>query len=350
MKKTVPFLLALVLLVSLFGGCAPKTEEPSNPDIALEQPTPTPEEIPAPVQKDSFSIATLKGPTTMGLVKLLADAEEGLLNYDISSELYGTPDEITALIIGGQVDMAAVPCNLASVLYNKTNGAIQVVAINTLGVLNVLELGEEINSIADLKGKTIYSTGKGATPEYVLNAVLLANGIDPATDVTIEFKSESTEIAALLTGDSAVPGSIAVLPQPYATTVLVKNPDARIALDLTEEWVDAEIDGNLITGVFVARRSFSTMKADLINNFLADYAKSAAWVNANNTEASEMIAALEIVADAKIAEKALPHCAIVAIAGEDMKGNVAAYLKALFEQSPASVGGALPGNDFYFGA
>lgn len=347
MKKILPVLLVIILAFSIFAGCAAPAAEESA------EPTPSPPQLSesAPVaEKDRFTLATLKGPTTMGLVKLLEESDAGELDYTVENTIYGTADEITALIVGGKVDMAAVPCNLASVLYNKTNGAVQVIAINTLGVLNVLELGDSINSIEDLRGKTIYSTGKGTTPEFALNAILRANGINPETDVTIEFKSESTEIAALLAGENAEPGTIAVLPQPYATTVLMQNSEARIALNLTEEWEKSGLDGNLITGVFIARRSFTEIKPDLISAFISDYTHSAGWVNDNVAEAAVLVADLEIVPQAAVAEKALPYCSIVAISGSSMKTDISAYLEVLFEQDPASVGGALPGDDFYFNA
>lgn len=353
MKKLTVFTLVSVLILSLFAGCsgtpAPETSAPDPSPSAEATATPAPEST-APEAKDTVTLATLKGPTTMGLVKLLDDASNGLLDYEVENTIYGAADEITALLISGQVDMAAIPCNLASVLYNKTEGKIVTAAVNTLGVLSVVELGDSVNSIADLAGKTVYSTGKGTTPEYALNAILSANSIDPASGLTVEFKSEATEIAALLTGDSVVPGTIAVLPQPYATTVLLNNPDARIALDLTEEWSNAGIDGSLVTGVLVMNKSFADENPQLVESFLADYGASVQWVGSNTEDAAELIAALEIVPKAAVAVKALPYCNIVFRKGAEMKQDVSAYLSVLFEQNPASVGGALPGDDFYYGA
>lgn len=353
MKKLSVFTLVCALVLSLLAGCAstpaPEAGTPSPSPSEETTETPAPEGS-APEAKDTITLATLKGPTTMGLVKLLDDASNGLLDYEVENTIYGAADEITALLVSGQVDMAAIPCNLASVLYNKTEGKIVTAAINTLGVLSVVELGDSVNSIADLAGKTVYSTGKGTTPEYALNAILSANNIDPTSGLTVEFKSEATEIAALLTGETAVQGTIAVLPQPYATTVLLNNPDARIALDLTGEWSKAGIDGSLVTGVLVMGRSFADENPELVESFLADYESSVQWVNSNTEDAAELIAALEIVPKAPVAVKALPYCNIVFRSGTEMKQDVSAYLNVLFEQNPASVGGALPGDDFYYGA
>ncbi|MEL7659140.1 MAG: PhnD/SsuA/transferrin family substrate-binding protein, partial [Bacillota bacterium] len=171
-------------------------------------------------EKQVIEIGSLKGPTTMGMVKLMNDSESGSTEESYHVSMYGTADEIVTGIVSGKLNIAAVPCNLSSVLYNKTKGQINVAAINTLGVLYIVETGDMIHSVADLKGKTIYSTGKGTTPEFALNYVLSKNGLDPETDVNIEYKSESTETVALLEqGDSR----IALLPQPYVTAVQMKN-------------------------------------------------------------------------------------------------------------------------------
>jgi NitT/TauT family transport system substrate-binding protein len=339
MKKSLTILSALCLVLALFAGCGTVETEPS--------PSASPE-VGENTDLGSVKLATLKGATTMGLVKLLDDSAADSLNYSVDNTVYGTADEINTLLINGDIDMAALPCNVASILYNKTEGAVQIAAINTLGVLSVIEVGDSIKSVADLKGKTIYSTGKGTTPEYVLNAILTANGIDPEKDVTIEYKSESTEIAAYLTGDTAVDGAVAVLPQPYATTVLMTNDNARIALDLTSEWENAGLEGKLVTGVLVVRKEFAEANADLMSAFLADYADSVSWVNANADAAAELIVAAGIVAKAPIAVNALPYCNIVFESGDDMITDVSAYLSVLYEQNPESVGGALPDESIFY--
>lgn len=339
MKKSLTILSALCLVLALFAGCGTVETEPS--------PSASPE-VGENTDLGSVKLATLKGATTMGLVKLLDDSAADSLNYSVDNTVYGTADEINTLLINGDIDMAALPCNVASILYNKTEGAVQIAAINTLGVLSVIEVGDSIKSVADLKGKTIYSTGKGTTPEYVLNAILTANGIDPEKDVTIEYKSESTEIAAYLTGDTAVDGAVAVLPQPYATTVLMTNDNARIALDLTSEWENAGLEGKLVTGVLVVRKEFAEANADLMSAFLADYADSVSWVNANADAAAELIVAAGIVAKAPIAVNALPYCNIVFESGDDMITDVSAYLSVLYELNPESVGGALPDESIFY--
>lgn len=330
MKKTLSLLLAVVILTASLAGCA----QPSAPIDDAD--------------KSEIVLATLKGATTMGLVGLLEKAGADELDYTVANTVYGAPDEVTGLIVSGAVDMAAIPCNLASVLYKRTEGAIQVAAVNTLGVLYVLELGDSVSSISDLRGKTVYSTGKGTTPEYTFNAILKANGIDPSADLTIEYKSESTEIAALLAGESAKEGAIAVLPQPYAATVLSKNPNARIALSLSDEWENAGLEGSMVTGVLVVNREFAAENQELVEAFLSDYAESIEWVAANPADAAPLIVEAGVVGDAAIAEAALPLCNIVFQSGDEMKASVSAYLDVLFEQDPKSVGGALPDDSFYY--
>lgn len=345
MKKTLSIVCVTTLLLSLLAGCVGTVSEPSE-KLSPESSAGVSEAI----DLGSVRLATLKGPTTMGLVRLLDNAKTDKLSYTVENTIYGAADEITGLLINGNVDMAAIPCNLASILHNKTNGALQIAAVNTLGVLDIVELGETISSIEDLIGKTVYSTGKGTTPEFALKAILQSYGIDPDTDLNIEYKSEATEIAALLTGESAVENAIAVLPQPYASTVIMGNPEARIALELTEEWKNSGLEGNLVTGVLVVRRDFAEQNPELMKSFLTDYADSVDWVNANVEDAALLIAEAGIVPKPEVAIVALPYCNIVFLTGENMKTDVSSYLGVLFEQDPASVGGALADEELFYEA
>ena len=243
MKKVLSLLLAAAMVFT-FGACAPKekagTETPDTPAQQQTPGTPAEPETPeAPAEKIDIRVAALKGPTAMGMVKLMDDAEkgEGANNYIFT--LAGAPDELTGPIIQGEFDIAAVPTNLAAVLYNKTEGKVKLAALNTLGVLYVVERGDTIQSVADLKGKTIYSSGQGAVPEYALNYVLEKNGLKPGEDVTVEYKSEHAEIATLLAAGNA---QVALLPQPFVTATLAQNENLRVALDLTEAW-DAATGG-----------------------------------------------------------------------------------------------------------
>lgn len=331
MKKWTAIILTLALCFGLLAGCAAtETDEPDVPDVA---------------EQTTFRIASLKGPTTIGMVKLMNDAEEGMVKHDYQFEVYGTADEIVPKLVNGELDVALVPCNLASVLYNKTEGAVQVAAINTLGVIYVVESGDTVQSIEDLAGKTVYSTGKGTTPEFALNYVLNQNGINPGNDVTIEYKSESTEIAAMLeTADD----TIAVLPQPYVTVVQMQNDEVRVALSLTEEWDKVSTDSSMVTGVVLARKAFIEENPIAFNEFLEEYSASTDYVNANIEEASVWVEKYGIVAKAPIAAKAIPACNITYIDGEEMKTMVSGYLKVLFDANPQSVGGALPDDEFYF--
>lgn len=295
---------------------------------------------------DAMRIAGLQGPTTMGMVKLMKDQEsmESPL-YDVT--MYGAADEIVPLLTKGELDAAAIPANLAAILYQKTEGKIQVAAVNTLGVLYVVTTGDDVASVADLAGKTIYSTGKGTTPEYVLNYILTENGIDPAKDVTIEYKSEATEVLSTL--QSAGEGAVAVLPQPYVTAAQAQVEGLNAALDLTEEWNKIDPDSQLITGVLAVRSDYAEQHPEELEAFLADYRSSIEWVTANTADAAQLVAEYGIVAKAPLAEKALPACNITYMDGADMKQALSGYLDVLYQQDAASVGGALPGDDFYYG-
>ena len=341
MKKLTSMLLALALVLSLAacGGAASSSVASSAasseavPEAASE--AASSEEAKELSTTDALRIAGLKGPTTMGLVNLLSMEEDGTASMDYDLQLYGAADEIVPLLMKGELDMAAIPANLAATLYQKTEGGIQAVAVNTLGVLYVVEKGgDTIQSMADLAGRTILSTGKGTTPEYVLRYLLNANGIDPDKDVTIEYYSED---------------AIAVLPQPYMTAAGLQDDTLRVALDLTEEW-NKVADTQLITGVTVVRKEYAEEHPDVVAAFLTDYAKS---VEAANTDLDGTAALCEeqgVVAKAAIAKKALPNCNIVCLTGDELKTNASAYLQVLFDADPKAVGGAMPGDDFYWTA
>ena len=297
----------------------------------------------------TIHVMALKGPTAMGMVKFMDDSDAGNAgDYDYNFTIAAAIDEVTPKLVQGQADIAAVPANMASVLFNNTKGGVEVLAVNTLGVLYIVENGDTVHSVEDLRGKTIYASGKGATPEYGLNYVLSQNGIDPEKDVTIEWKSEHTEcLAALTSSDNA----IAMLPQPFVTTAQSKVETIRTALDLSEEWdklqEGAAAPSAMITGVVVARTEFVNEHPKEIADFMARYQESVDFINNNVEKGAELVGKYEIV-PAPVAVKAIPECNITYIDGEEMKEKLSGYLDSLYQQNPAAVGGALPTDEFYY--
>ena len=317
MKRIVAMITAAVMLFSLaaFAACSKKQDD------------------------TEIRIAALKGPTGMGMVKL-AD-KKNYPNYTVSIE--ASPDALNPRIISGEVDVAAVPVNLASVLYNKLDGDISVLAVSTLGVLYVVEAGSEVNSVADLAGKTIYATGQGATPEYILNYLLDKNGV--AGSVEVNYVGEHAALATMLADGSA---EIGMLPEPNVTSTLAGNDDLRIALNLTEEW-NKVCSTELVQGVVIARKSFVNEHPEAIEQFLREYEKSSAFVNENIDEAAKLIVDAGILGNVEIAKKAIPNCNISFSKGEAMHKAVEGMLAVLFEANPKSIGGKLPDKDFYYG-
>ena len=290
-------------------------------------------------------IGGLKGPTSMGLVQLMDRASKGETENTYEFTMAGAADELVGKIATGDLDIALIPANVASVLYSKTQGQVAVIDINTLGVLYVVASDDSIASMGDLAGKTIYMTGKGTTPEYAMNYLLAENGLT-SEDVDLQFKSEATEVASLLKEE---PGSIGVLPQPFATAACIQNPDLKQVIDLTEEWdkLNESTGSLLVTGVTLARREFLDENPEAISSFLKDHQESTAYTSSNLDEAAQLVADAGIVEKAPIAKQALPQCNIVCITGQEMKDALSGYLSVLFEQDAASVGGQLPGEDFY---
>lgn len=317
MKKLVSVLLALVLALSV---CAFADGE-------------------------AVRVVALNGPTGMGMVKMMKDEAE---NAGYQFALESAPDVITPAIIKGEVDIACVPANLASVLFNKTQGGVQVLAVNTLGVLYIVERGDTIHSAEDLRGRTLYVSGKGATPEYAINYILAEAGLDPEKDVDLQFCAEHAECLTNLLADET---AVAMLPQPFVTVAQTKASDLRVALDLTEEWdrlqEGSETPSSMITGVVVARKAFVEANPDAVKAFLTEYAASVDYVNENVDEAAKLIGEYGIVAE-NVAKLAVPKCNIVCITDEEMKTKLSGYLAVLFAQNPSAVGGQLPGDDFYY--
>ncbi len=290
-------------------------------------------------------IGALKGPTTIGLLRLMEEAEAKETENDYDVRMAVGADELTPLMIKGELDIALVPANVAAILYNKTEGAVSVIDINTLGVLYMVSGDESIESFADLTGKTIYLTGKGTTPEYVLSYLLSANGIDQS-EVVCDYRSEATEVAALLAEN---PDAVGLLPQPFVTAACAQNEALSVRLSMTEEWDKVQKDGSsLVTGVTVVRNAFLEENPEAVKQFLADHAGSAAYVQSNPDETAALCVKAEIIAKEPIAKKAIPACNITCITGQEMKQALMGYLQVLYELNPESVGGSMPEDGFYY--
>lgn len=313
MKKLTALILIACMAAALFAGCGTKATTPAN-------------------------IGTLQGPTGMGMVTLMGDEFSSKYNITIES----APDAVVGKIINGELDIAAVPVNLAATLYNKTEGNIMMIAVNTLGVLYVLEEGETVNSMADLAGKTLYATGQGSTPEYMLSYLLEKNGLTDS--VTVEYKAEHSELATLMASGEV---KLGMLPEPNVTATMAKNENLRVALDLTKEWKDAA-GVEPVQGCIVVRKDYFEQNQAAVRLFLKEYEAAVNYTKANQAETAALMEKYGIIGSAAIAEKAIDKCNIVCYRDEAMRTAAEAMLQVLFDANPKSVGGALPGDDFYY--
>ena len=339
--------LAAALLVSLTACGKEQETQPETEEPVQEAPT-------------TLRVGALKGPTAMGLVELMKASDLVSAGEEVPQAYDNLPDavdsytftlaaaatELAPQLVKGDLDIACVPANLAATLYQQTEGEVVTLGINTLGVLYIVENGNAVQSLADLEGKTMVASGKDSTPEYALRYLLEENGVDPDTGVVIDWKNEHSECVSALASGAA---TIALLPQPFVTVAESKMPELRTALDLTEQWDALDNGSALITGVVVARRDVVEAHPQAVERFLEQYAASVDWVNANTADAAALIGEYGIV-DAAVAEKALPACNIVCITGSEMKEKLSGYLQVLCDASSDSVGGAMPGDDFYYGA
>lgn len=291
-------------------------------------------------------IGGLKGPTSMGLVFLQEQTGNGEAGDGYEFTMAAAADELLPLMIRGELDIALVPANVASVLYNKTQGGVSVIDINTLGVLYMVSGDESLGSMDSLRGKTIYLTGKGTTPDYVLQYLLKANGID-SSECVLEYRSEPTEVAALL---AEQPEAVGLLPQPFVTVACSQNEELGVVMDLNEQWnlAQGENGCSMVTGVTVVRSAFLQEYPEAVKTFMAEHAASAQAINEDPDKGAELVVSAGIVAKEPIARKAIPQCNITYIDGEEMQKALSGYLQVLFEQDPAAVGGELPGEDFYY--
>lgn len=370
MKKMMSAVLAIMLSVAALAGCTGNQQNAAPDSTAAAPVESAAQESPAPESSEdapqaeaapdaanpeaeaaadgvTVNVGALKGPTAMGMVEMMSRNDQGMLtDNDYQFTIAAAVDEIPPALAQGKLDITAVPANLAAVLYNNPNMDVQVLAINTLGVLYIVESGDSVQSVADLAGKTLYASGKGATPEYALNYILEQNGL---TDkVTLEWLPEHAACVAALAND---PEGIAMLPQPFVTTAQMQNESLRVALDLTKEWDALQADGaapsTLITGVLIGRREYVEANPQAVSAFLDHYRDSVDYVNTNTDAAAELVGQYDIV-PAPVAKQALPHCNIVYIDGTEMQEKLSGYLAVLLAQNPESVGGVLPGDDFYY--
>lgn len=325
MRKVTAVALSFAMLGALLTGCGSGKAE----------------------EKVTVKVGALKGATTLGLLPLEDKAANGEAGENYEFSMMTAADELLPMMIKGELDIALLPSNVASILYQKTNGGVTVIDINTLGVLYMVSGDSSVTGVEDLAGRTIYLTGKGTTPDYVLHYILSGNGMDADSDCTLEYKSEATEVAALLAEN---PDAIGLLPQPFVTAACAQNDALSVILDMNAEWekLQGEDGSRLVTGVTVVRNEFLQEHENAVVTFMEEHQASAQSMNSDVENGAKLAVASEIIAKEPIALKAIPKCNITYIDGADMKQALSGYLEVLYEQNPESIGGALPGDDFYY--
>ena len=339
MKKVraiVSLLLALTLALSLTACGGQANSEPEQPETQEEQ---TAAEI---------NLYVLSGPTGIGAMNLWAAADAGETKNTYHITMPGANDEVVAALSKGDADIAAVATNLAATLYNKTDGGVTVLAVNTLGVLSLLSNGQEAATVSELKGKTIYAPGQGANPEYILRYVLSGNGLDPDKDVTLRFVGEGSELLTVWQSD---PEAVILAPQPVATSILMQNENAKTLFDMTEEWDKiAGGDSTLMMGCVIVRNEFLQANPGAVELFLQEYAASIEKAQSDVEGTAALCQQYGLIPKAALAQKAIPSCGLTFVTGAEMKTGLSGYLQVMFDANPKSVGGALPGDNFYYGA
>ncbi len=294
----------------------------------------------APDAELPVRVMTLNGTTGFGMAGLIARsaAGEAALNYRFSVETDAS--NISAALVSGDCDIAALPTNAAAALYNKTGGKVQVLALNTLGVLYLVSDGSvSVESFADLDGQTVYAPAQN--PSFLFGCLCEANGVEVTIDNSYAQPAELNAAAAA--GEVA----LAVLPEPLLTVARSQNPELAVVLDLTAEWDKVEEPGSLVQGCVVVRTDFAAVHPAELACFLEEYGASIELLADDPSAAAQKIEEAGLFAQAAVAEKAIPRCNLCFYTGEEMQRRLSAFLEILFEAAPQSMGGALPGEDFY---
>ncbi len=355
-KKILSLILTVLMIFFIFSGCASgkKDEDVSGATENQNQSSDNTDSSTAADSGDKsepadINVAVLKGPTGMGMAKLMEDSANGDTANNYTFTVSSDTSQVVADVINGTYDIAALPTNSAAMVYNKTEGGIKLLAINTLGVLYMLQNtaeSEAITSVEELRGKTVCTFGQGANPEYVLNYILTYNGLTPGEDIFIDYKASVDEVLALAASGDC---EFVMLPEPNVTVAISKNSDYAPVLDLTKEWEGVTHGKSaLVMGCLVVSAEFAEKEPEALNEFLEEYRNSVAYVNSEPEAASELVAKFEIVPSAAIALKAIPNSHMVCITGSDMPSAVSGYYEILFEANPQSVGGAVPDEGFYY--
>ncbi|MDR2908296.1 MAG: ABC transporter substrate-binding protein, partial [Oscillospiraceae bacterium] len=325
MKRALCYITATVLLLSLLAGCGPAEENAAEPA--------------------AVNVGGILGPTGMALVHLRERSEAGEEGYNYNVTFEPAPDVVQARLMSGEIDIGALPTNMASVVFNRTGGDIRILAVSRLNILYILTApGVEISSVADLRGKTLFTAGQGATQEYVLDYLLRESGLDPAADLTVEYKSEHAEVVALLLDGKC---DAALLPQPHVTSAMKQNPGLKMAIDINEEWKRLNADVELAMSCIVARKDFLEENPAAGGDFLKHYAESAAFPADNPEEAAALMGEYGVIPEA-VALEAIPHSGLACVTGDEMKAAVKEYLEILYRQNPQSAGGSLPDDGIFY--
>lgn len=338
--KKICLLTAIILIIAMAAGCQNNVESPKKEE---QKPVEHQEPINEEKAAVNVTIAGLKGPTSIGMIKMIDEKALNNQQYNVEYVAESAPDALTAKIINGDIQISSVPINLASVLYNKTGGKIQLMAVNTIGNLYIVGT-DEIASIADLDGKTVGMSGKGSTPDFAMNYILKQGGLD--SSVELDYSPDHATLAQSVIAEDT---KVALLPQPFVTQVMMKNSNVKMLVDLNEAWKTASGDASqLFTGCIVVNKEFAESNTEFVEDFLKQYEESVKWVLDNPKDASMMVEKNEIMPSAALVEKAIPFCGISFVTAQEAKVNLNSFYKVLFDSNPASVGGAMPDDTFYF--
>lgn len=308
-KRISAAFLALLMLFSL-ASCADNGGETK------------PEETTSYVRENKTKLAVFNGVTSLGVAKLVKDR-----GYAYESSLYTDLSEVENLIKNGGADMAAVPVESAARLFNETKGAVKIIAVNNLGVLHLVTGDESIKTLADLKDKTVYATGKGTAYEHIMNFIFEKNAISPK----VEYVATEAELVTLAIEGKA---DICIIPEPYATKVVFENTKMKRVIDLSDEW-NKFSEAPLVQGVIVARTEYIEQNPEYIEQFLFQNEISVNFLNENIDAGADMLYNGQYFSTFDLARECVPACNLYFMKGEEMKAAV----KVVYDVLPAELTG-----------
>ncbi|MDX9846980.1 MAG: MqnA/MqnD/SBP family protein [Tenuifilaceae bacterium] len=292
--------------------------------------------------KDYVTIATLKGPSAMGMIKLI-DSLNHTSDKRIRVEILNEPIQVRKMVIDGTADFAILPTTMAAILYNRGIDY-QLAAIPVWGTLYLFGTDTTITAWNMLRGKTINLMGKGMTPDVLFKHLLIENGINPDVDVRLDYRFPThIDLANAVAAGQA---KLGVISEPLVSLVMERNSKIKAIFDLNAEWQKV-MDMPIAQTAFLVKGELANANKELVDRILKSYDYSTQWVNQNPDSAAHLIVKYDILPSVEVARKSIPRSNLYFSRVRSIRMEIESYLNVFYQMNPDIVGGRLPDENFY---